>query len=571
MGALGFLLTRSARNRVVSVVTRLRSPRYAMVVLAGVGYLALILARPAHSSLGRRPLDPAGMVVTLAPLALAGLVAWWWLRGGFQSALAFTPAEVDLLFPAPLRRRTLIALKMLRGQPGLVVTATFFLLVFNGTLRLYWPLALLSLWLVLTILQWQQLGASLVRANVVEHTASARRGALPVILVVAAVIALLTGLAPELPALSTVTSMHDALGHLMRALQRPGPRVVLYPFRVLLALPLASDLAGWLPALPAVLVLLALHFVWVLRMDAAFEEAAAEAGRKRAELKANRKKGVAWQRRTATTVSRPWFKLEPTGRPGTAILWKNVLKFTRESRPGILIALLLALGATGIVLVSRAHSAQSAADACTGFLSAILAMTIVMMPITVRNDLRGDLRHMELLRTYPIGGRALMTGEIAGATLSLTVMQAALLVLTLAFAALGSLGHGHRGILAVAALLGLPIIVTLTAAQCTIQNAVAVFYPAWVHETGATGIEGMGQLMLTMIAAFFLLALLLLPALILGGAAFVGAGVLWGSLTGAVVAGVIVWGALCGEIAGALVWLGRAYDRLDPVEAGIIV
>jgi hypothetical protein len=574
MGALGFLLIRSARNRVVTMVTRLRSPRYAVAVLVAVGYFVLVFGNPANRSRNRPALDPTGTLVMLAPLALAALVAWWWMRGGFEGALAFKPAEVDFLFPAPIRRRTLIAHKMMRAQPGLLLSAAFFTVIFPVKLPLSWPLAFVSLWLILTTLQWHQLASSLVRANVAKHgTSGTRRSALSVVILLAALAALLTGVVPELPALRASSSLHELVAHVGAVLQRPGPRVVLYPFRALLAPIAAPDALAWLRALPAVLVMLALHFVWVLRMDAAFEEAAAEAGRKREALRANRRRGLVSARATPKTVSRPWFGLAPTGRPGTAILWKNALVFTRQLRPGTQALVLLLVLIAGVVFatITAGSGSTSGMDVASSMVGALLVGSMIMSPVGLRNDLRGDLRHMELLRTYPIRGRELVTGEIAGSTAGLAFTQGCLLVVLVAFAAFGSLGHAHPLLLAVGGALSLPLIVTVAAVQCAIQNALAIFFPAWVHDTVTTGIEGFGHRILAMLGSMLLLVLMLLPALVLGGAAFVGAGVLWGPVAGLIAAGVVSCAVLWGEIAGTVVWLGRAYDRLDPVDAGIIV
>lgn len=570
--ALGFLLGRSTRNRFVAAMSRLRSPRYAVGAVVGVGYFVLVFGPRMSRHHARAPLMPSSPLVTLAPLALAALVAWWWFRGGFQSVLAFTPAEVEFLFPAPLRRRTLILYKLLRAQLGIVLTSVLILLILPVTLPLAWPFTLVALVLVLTVLHWHQLGASLVRADLAEHaTAAARRGTLPLVIFAAALIALLSGLLPELPAMRASADLHEMIAHLGVAMQQPGPAVVLYPFRLLIAPVAALDIAAWLRALPAILVLLALHGIWVIRSDSAFEEAAAEAGRKRAERLANRRRGLTIRRPESKPASRAWFDLQPTGRRGTAIVWKNVIVFTREFRPATLALALLAIAVVYVLALVNTHSLRSGADTAAGVLAAFLLMSTVMSPIGLRNDLRGDLRRMELLRTYPLTGRELVTGEIAGATLSLALMQAPLLLLVIASALLGSLGSTHAGLIVLAAALGMPILVTATGIQYTIQNAIALFFPAWVRDTVPTGIDGMGQRILMMIGSIVLLMLLLIPALVIGGLAFLAADVLAGLTAGIVAAGVLAVITLWGELAGAMVWLGRTYDRLDPVEAGLLL
>ncbi|HEX5439006.1 MAG TPA: putative ABC exporter domain-containing protein [Gemmatimonadaceae bacterium] len=572
--ALSFLAARSARNRVTSVVTQMRSPRYALTVLAGVSYVALVIGDPSHWNRHHSPFASSGLIQTLAPLGVALLVAWWWIRGGYQRAIAFAPAEVDFLFPAPVRRRTLIVFKMLRVQPGIIFTAAFILFVFPWTMALWWPLAFLSLWLVLTALNWHQLAASLVRANVAEHTgtsAAARRSMLPLLIAVLALAALLSGLVPDLFALRGATSVHEVMTRLIAALHRPAPRVVLYPFRLLLAPVLALDVTAWLHALPGLLVILALHFAWVIRSDAAFEEAAAEGGRKRAEMLANRKKGLARYRRPATKpATRPLFELNATGWPGAAMLWKSMLEFTRGFRPRVVIGMAAAIGVLLVMLLYSTHGGSSGADTAAGLLAGVLAITTLMAPIGLRNDLRGDLRHIELLRTFPIRGRDLVAGEISGATLSVAMIQAVLLIVALVFAMRGSVGATHRGLIALAAVLGLPLLVTITAGQCTILNAMALIVPAWVRTTADVGIEATGQRLLVMAGSIVLLLLALVPAALLGGVAFAIAAGLAGTRIAGIAAGVVLCAALWGEIVGAWFWLGHLYDRLDPVEVGII-
>ena len=63
----------------------------------------------------------------LAALALAILAALAWLVPHERAALVFTEAEITFLFPAPIRRRTLIQYKLVRSQLAVLFTGSFFL------------------------------------------------------------------------------------------------------------------------------------------------------------------------------------------------------------------------------------------------------------------------------------------------------------------------------------------------------------------------------------------------------------------------------------------------------------
>ena len=102
------------------------------------------------------------------------------------------------------------------------------------------------------------------------------------------------------------------------------------------AFPCARASAGgphpldWLHAIGPALLLLGLHYVWVIRSDTAFEEAAAETSLRRARARGRRgarPAGYSAHRRLPALL-----RLAPLGWPAGAILWKNVLAVVRARR-----------------------------------------------------------------------------------------------------------------------------------------------------------------------------------------------------------------------------------------------
>src|SRR5690606_9983932 len=123
-----------------------------------------------------------------------------------------------------------------------------------------------------------------------------------------------------------------------QVLEQAPARIVLLPFRLALA-PLVAPVSNWLPAFGVAVLVLLLHYVWVLRSKTAFEEAAADAGERRARAVHALRSGGGWrassralQRRRGRSgaVSPAAFQLSLTGRPALAITWKN-LTFARRN------------------------------------------------------------------------------------------------------------------------------------------------------------------------------------------------------------------------------------------------
>lgn len=101
-----------------------------------------------------------------------------------------------------------------------------------------------------------------------------------------------------------------------------------------------------------------------------------------------------------------------------------------------------------------------------------------------------------------------------------------------------------------------------------IQNAAVLFFPAWVTvgPARAAGIEVIGQRLVTMVGSAVLLVAALVPAAIVGAVAVAIAGVahitgVWLAVPGAVAVAV----TLAFEAMLAFAWLGRVFERADPV------
>jgi ABC-2 type transport system permease protein len=191
VGAIAYLAAASVRNRARRQLRRLRSPRYVVALLAGVAYVFWFLLRPAQQGGAAAVLGDEG-VARVAALGFALLVAKWWVAGADPRALAFTPAEIHLLFPAPVSRRALVATKLARAQLIILVNTVIWAVILRGEgLHLASWRRALGLWVLFSTLHLHRLGAALSTASLARHGAAGRRRqAIPVLLVAAAAVAI---------------------------------------------------------------------------------------------------------------------------------------------------------------------------------------------------------------------------------------------------------------------------------------------------------------------------------------------------------------------------------------------
>ena len=567
----GYLAWRSAHNRVSRQLRHLRSPRYVAALLLGLAYLwfVVIAQRPAPAA---GELAESRWLELVGALALLGAVAWGWIFGVERRVLAFSPAEVTFLFSGPVSRRGLIQFKLLRSQLLILFNALLWTLILSHERFGVSPwLRVISIWVLLTTLSFHRLGASFVRTSLAEHGRLGLRHRVVSLVVLGAVLIALTwSIADALPRLAgadarTPLGFLSALGE---AAAEPLPTALTYPFRVMIRPLTAPSVSAWLNAVWPALILLLLHYVWVVRSDTAFEEAAAAVSLQRAQALSERRAGRPAPR-AAGRVTPPLFRLAPEGWPAGAILWKNLVAVTRTQRVRN-VALALAVGAVIVTALSFQPEGTLAEIAGWFAVTWAGAMTVIG-PQWVRNDLRSDLLKLDMLRSYPLRGWSVVIAEVGASALVLTLIQLSLLVIGyLAFLGNQSMvpALDERTVLLFAAFVFLPGINLL---GMIIQNGAALLYPAWVHLGSGRpgGVEALGQNMLMMVVFVALLAVTLLLPVAMGGGAFL---LLHRAINGwaALPATVLALGTMAFEAALLVDWLGRLFERTDPAAAGIV-
>ncbi|HXT18518.1 MAG TPA: putative ABC exporter domain-containing protein [Gemmatimonadaceae bacterium] len=566
MNAFLYLTWTSARNRIWFQLRRVRSPRYAAALIVGAIYIWSFLLRPTPRGPGSSIFlgQATEMLVTL--LAVITLMGTW-VFGSDTTALAFTQAELSLLFPGPLSRRQLIGYKLYRAQIAVLFNAVIWVFVLRrGGTALPSPLRAIGIWALFSTLNLHRLGAAILRSSWREHGGAAMRRTRWSVLVFIAIGASIAGGVfmhrAELFAAPSIGVFFDALG---RTLATPPAIIGLYPFHLVVAPTFAHTLAEWSREIPLALLVLAAHAWWVLRTDAAFEDAAIEASAERAKrldaMRARRSVAAVGAPRPATSSLR----LAEHGHPAIAIIWKNTLCLRRTAQ------LRLFIGPLVMAIAVGAATSGAGAD-FPAFLSTTALVLAAMMLIfggrLIRNDLRHDMLNLPLLKSLPIAPGDIVLAEVASAALPMSAVQMVLILIAYA-AMLASAVQPFSPSIHVALLCVAPFaVIALNLALLTIQNATAVLFPAWIRLGPAvnTGVEALGQNVLATLANLISLGVaLVVPLLISWGT------VVWMHQQRPVaIALVIVLSAvvLVAETYGAMRLLGTALARAEPAQSG---
>lgn len=569
--ALAYLWFHTARNRLRMQLKRVRSPRYALAMLIGIAYIYWALVHNTRVSVqqGVNPLaDIANMGVAVpvaSALMLMTTARWWLLKGDRNTALAFSHPEVQFLFPAPISRRGLVHAKLVRGQLSILINVMIWSVFLRGavTTAAGWQRGI-ALWLLFSTLTLHRLGAAMVRANAIEHEREGRRRSIiPAIIFGGVLAAVAWGIYSDWAIIKAagIEGLGDGVKAIAKSLSKPVPSWALLPVRALLEPVFATSGTRWLQMIPLSALVFALHYLWVLRMDASFEEAALEATRLRAELIQNVRNSSGIRKRSGKGRIARIPRLALTGRPEIAITWKNIAAAIRGTAWRVQVIMSL-VGLAFFAVLSSLES-DSAADLFLGICVAWGVMLLFIGPFAMRYDLRLDLPRLAILKTYPLSGAKIVAAEIAGTTflhsLSIwTIMIVPIVMLIFNPSMFESVGRLSITVASVA--IAIPAINALT---FTIQNAAALMFPSWVRMgVDSRGFETMGQNLLTMGASLLVSAVALVFPVGLGvliawlGATWIGN---WSLLAGATFGSVLLFA----ELWPVIFWLGSVFDRTD--------
>jgi hypothetical protein len=454
--------------------------------------------------------------------------------------------------------------RLLSAQFGIAFTALVFTVVFGR--REFGQF--MGWWLILALVNLHVTGTSFFYSRLLNRSmTTARRRTLTLAIAGAVLLAVAITIAfsvrqPTATDLGTATDVARYAAEVLHA----GPMPWLLALPKLVVAPYFATGAGEfaLAMLPA-LLLLVIHFFWVVHTEVSFEEASIARAEKRAARHRAGREGD-WRGNVGINKARtPAFTLHGSGRPELAFLWKNLLATGGLFRPVPILALAAVLGSAAVWL-SRQPDLEALSTAMFSMAVVGLGIILLLGPQAARQDLRTDLINADILKTYPLRGWQIVLGEMLTPVVILSALTwLALLVVYLLMP--GVLASRLPPGLRIEAALGIALLAPpFIAIQVLVPNAATVLLPAWVQATRdrtERGVEVMGQRLIFVVSQLFVTAVALVPAMILGGIVFALVQLVAGLAIAGAVAGIAMAMLLTLEVWLGIQWLGGRFEALD--------
>ena len=564
--AFAYLTWHTLRNRTWTRIRRARNPRYAISAIIGAAYFWFFLIHnpgQVPRAIGTNFND---MWVVVATVGLVIFATSWWLFGGDKTTLAFSLAETSFLFPAPLSRRAIIGYKLFRAQLAILINAAIFIFLMRRGIG-YLPSGYraISLWMLFTTLNFHRVGAALVRTSWIEHKRHAvRQNLIPTLVLLVMMVGVVSTLAEGWPAVRETfgkQGFFESIGATRSLIESAPARYVLWPVHSLVAPVFAMTVDEWLAAVPSAFLVLMLHAWWVVRTDAAFEEAAIAASYERVRrieaFKARR-----YSAPRPEEISRTGFVMPAKGHPAIAIVWKNLLCLRRTIQLRVFIAPLIMAVTWGWAFGMSRGLMGGLAIGCAAFAGVLCFFG----PLLVRNDLRQDMQNLTALKTLPLTGRMVVMAEVMSSALPIAAAQYIVLIIGGVFATMMSDPLPVTLVISILAV-ALPALLAFATVMVAVQNGAPVLFPGWVRlgTVVGGGMENLGQGVMSMGIILILVLLLLIPA------GLVAAFSIWFlspfSPAVAAFAALVTGSATLGaETFGIFAVLGRALEKTEPSE-----
>jgi hypothetical protein len=511
--------------------TQAKSPRGIIFFVMGLLLLGSYVGSTAWSNAVVKRPDPSA-ALAIAPAAILLLCLMNLFISAGERAITFTPAEVDFLFPGPFTRRQLLLYKLIKTGLMGIASALIFAVALGRNGGTYVG-RLVGIWLLFQFMQLLSMTVALVQTIVGERLMAAAKRWVAIGLGAAALIAVL----------QLVQLNHRLDWSVLRQTRETATaHVVLAPFAVFARAILLPD---WYPqrllwtAVAAVIDLT--MAVLVIALDANYLEVAATASARRYDRLARMRRGglAGMARQTSANRKIPMLPWIAGGGP---VAWRQLTTALRTSRT--LLIIITAMAVIAGVTISRSTDQNDS----VGWVIGLSVWINLFLSQMLKFDFRGDLDHMDVLRSLPIRPTAVAAAQLVAPAAVLSVVQVLLLV------TVAVVGPFPAWYLIGAALLVIPVNVLAVGSD----NLLFLLFPYRPTPAVAGDMGMVGRQSVVLMCR--LLALLLMAGLSVG----CGAVTYWVTGRSMVAAVAAAWAVLASAVAVVVGLLGLVYDRFDP-------
>lgn len=533
--ALLKLIRLQARGFVRRMLRGATSPRRAIFLVLGLVVLLLWLGPllvtgiAIQSSHAVTPSASAERVRTLAPLALLGVCLLTIVSSAGDRAIAFTPAEVDMLFPGPFSRRQLLGYKLLKSALGAMLTSLFLSVAFLPYAT-SWLVCYIGMFLTLQFIQlFSTAGVLLGQAISQRAYTMVRRVALVGLVVLGLLFA--RHWAVTRGGSEAIYAFRDsAMGE-----------VILKPFDPFGRAITAAPNVDFLPAAGEAALIDAGLLALVILLDANYMEAALGASRRRYEQMRRIRGGALLSRQVKGEVKWHLPRLPWAGGAGP-IAWRQATTAARSAKGLLFVLLIVAIG-IGPVFASVVQSSQIVQPLVAG-----IAWLTVLLSGLLKFDFRGDLDHIDQLKALPLRPAAVAAGQVVVPTVILTAAHILLLL------SVATMVRSQRSVLIVAACLALPF----NGLLMTTENLIFLLFPTRPAAASPGDFQVLGRQAAQLVMKAIAVMIGCLIAFAAAAPIFIVTGGSLPALT------LIAWALLAAEACALVPAIAWAYNRFDP-------
>ena len=425
-----------------------------------------------------------------------GLASLWFVSIIFsrpEGGVAFRPAEVEFLFPAPIPRRQLLFYRIICNSLLSLPTALIFSLFFSRNTPM-WIGAFAGIWLAFQLISVSQMAWQLICGIAKQSIIARGRGLVLGLLAIAIAAAVIVG----------AQGSRLSVESLMNLAEHPVVRTALIPFQPYAATMAAADLPALASSAGIAFAINLAIVALILRLDGNFMEASLNASQRIAKHVANARRGVGTFAQGNKSLQGLRLPMLPRLHGAGPIAWHQLTGLLRSAGNMVLFLLIISVSMSWPMLMS------SKSLSVERIMPIVVVISIVVLPQFVRYDFRAEVDRMPVLKSLPLNPLAVVLGELITPVLVVAFAQFGLLLI-LAF-----VGTTPSWVLVSIAAFVLPIdLITYE-----VENFLFLLFPFREHHT-RQGIRAMARVAMTMMLKFLLLGISAGISAIVGGLVYV--------------------------------------------------